>query len=104
VKGHAYAEAELGYGRAPLKLVAAGSLAAAFQAGRPVVRRVVFDDVAALPVSQGQSLGQVRIYQGGRLVGAVPLVASRSAGRPGLAGRVGWYTTRTLHHMAGWLS
>ena len=104
VKGRAYGEAELGYGREPLKLVAAGSLAAAFRAGQPLVRRVVFDDVASLPVSRGQSLGQVRIYQRGRLVGAVPLVASRSVTRPGLAGRVGWYATRTLHHMAGWVS
>ncbi|HKD33034.1 MAG TPA: D-alanyl-D-alanine carboxypeptidase family protein [Gaiellaceae bacterium] len=104
VKGRAYAEAELGYGRAPLKLVAAASLAAAFRAGRPVVRRVVFSDVAPLPVSRGQSLGQVRIYQGGRLVGAVPLVAERAVGRPGLAGRVGWYATRTLHDVAGWFS
>jgi hypothetical protein len=55
-------------------------------------------------VSRGQSLGQVRVYQGGRLVGVVPLVASRSVERPGLAGRVGWYATRTLHHMGGWFS
>jgi len=55
-------------------------------------------------VSRGQSLGQVRIYQRGRLIGAVPLVASRSVGRPGLGDLVSWYATRTLHHMAGWFS
>jgi len=104
VTGRAYAEATLAYGRSPLKLVAAASLAAPFRAGEPVVRRVVFPDVVSLPVSRGQSLGQVRIYQRGRLVGAVPLVAARSVKRPGMAGRVGWYTRRTLHHMAGWFS
>jgi serine-type D-Ala-D-Ala carboxypeptidase (penicillin-binding protein 5/6) len=104
VKGRAYAEARLAYGRTPLKLVAAGSLAAPFRAGLPLVRRVVFPDVVSLPVSRGQSLGQVRIYQQGRLVGAVPLLASRSVGRPGVAGRAGWYARRTLHHMAGWFS
>ena len=61
-------------------------------------------DAADLPVSRGQSLGQVRIYQHGRLVGAVPLVAARSVAQPGVAGRVGWYAGRTLHHMAGWFS
>jgi hypothetical protein len=71
---------------------------------RPLVRRVVFLDFARLPVSRGQSLGQVRIYQRGRLIGVVPLVASRSVGRPGVAGRVGWYATRTLHHMLGWFT
>ncbi|TML33651.1 MAG: D-alanyl-D-alanine carboxypeptidase [Actinobacteria bacterium] len=104
VKGRAYAEARLAYGRSPLKLIAAGSLAAPFRAGLPVVRRVVFPDVVSLPVSRGQSLGKVRIYQRGRLVGAVPLLASRSVGRPGVAGRAGWYARRTLHHMAGWFS
>ena len=104
VKGRAYAEAKLAYGRDELKLVAAASLAAPLRAGRPVVRKIVFPDVVPLPVSRGQSLGQVRIYQRGRLVGAVPLVASRSVKRPGMAGRVGWYAGRTLHHMVGWFS
>ena len=104
VKNRAYAEAKLAYGRHALALVAAASLAAPFRAGEPVVRRIVFPDVVSLPVSRGQSLGQVRIYQRGRLVGTVPLVASRSVKRPGMAGRVGWYTRRTLHHMAGWFS
>jgi serine-type D-Ala-D-Ala carboxypeptidase (penicillin-binding protein 5/6) len=104
VKGRAYAEAELAYGRSSLKLVAAGSVAAPFRAVRTVVRRVVFPDVVSLPVSRGQALGQVRIYQRGRLVGAVPLVASRSVKRPGMAGRAGWYARRTLHDMAGWFS
>jgi serine-type D-Ala-D-Ala carboxypeptidase (penicillin-binding protein 5/6) len=104
VKRHAYAEARLAYGRRSLELVAAASLAGPFRAGEPLVRRIVFPDVVSLPVSRGQSLGQVRIYQRGRLVGTVPLVASRSVKRPGMAGRVGWYTRRTLHHMAGWFS
>ena len=104
VKGRAYATAELGYGRRPVALVAARQLRPVVRVDRPLVRRVVFLDAASLPVSRGQSLGQVRIYQRGRLVGVVPLVASRSVGRPGLGGRVGWYATRTLHHMTGWFS
>jgi D-alanyl-D-alanine carboxypeptidase (penicillin-binding protein 5/6) len=103
-KGRAYAEAQLGYGRKPLRLVAGASLTPALRVDRPVVRRIVFPDVASLPVSRGQSLGQVRIYQGRKLIGLVPLVASRSVDRPGIAGRVGWYARRTLHHMAGWFT
>ena len=104
VKGARYAEAELGYGHKPLALVAAGSLTPWLRVDYPVVRRVVAADAASLPVSRGQSLGQVRVYQRGRLVGAVPLVASRSVTRPGLAGRAAWYARRTLHHMWGWVS
>jgi len=55
-------------------------------------------------VSRGQTLGQVRIYQRGRLLATAPLVAARAAGRPSVAGRVGWYATRTLHHMWGWIT
>jgi serine-type D-Ala-D-Ala carboxypeptidase (penicillin-binding protein 5/6) len=102
--GRAYAVAELAYGRHPLALVAKRGLVATLRVDRPLVRRVVATDAADLPVSRGQSLGDVRIYQHGKLVGAVPLVASRTVGRPGLAGRVGWYARRTLHHMAGWFS
>jgi serine-type D-Ala-D-Ala carboxypeptidase (penicillin-binding protein 5/6) len=103
-KGHPYARATVGYGRKPVELVAAASLAPSLRVDFPLVRRVVAMDTASLPVSRGQSLGQVRVYQRGKLVGAVPLVASRSVSRPNLAGRVGWYATRTLDHMAGWFS
>ena len=102
--GRVYAEAELGYGRDPVALVAARSLVTTVRLDRPLVRRLVAMDAADLPVSRGQSLGEVRIYQRGRLLGAVPLVASRSVTRPGVAGRVGWYAGRTLHHMGGWFS
>src|SRR4051794_13881627 len=103
-KGRVYARVAVGYGRKPVALVAATSLAPALRVDFPVVRRVVAMDAAGLPVSQGQSLGQVRIFQRGKLVGAVPLVASRAVARPGAGGRLGWYATRTLHHMAGWFS
>jgi D-alanyl-D-alanine carboxypeptidase (penicillin-binding protein 5/6) len=103
-KGHAYARAAVGYGHKPVALVAAASLTPSLRVDFPLVRRVVAMDAAELPVSRGQSLGQVRVYQRGKLVGVVPLVASRSVSRPGLAGRAGWYATRTLHNMWGWVS
>ncbi len=103
-RGRVYAEAELAYGRRPLVLVASRSLTLTVRVDRPLVRRVVAADLAELPVSRGQTLGQVRIYQRGRLIGMVPLVASRSVKRPGLAGRAGWYATRTLDHMTGWFT
>jgi serine-type D-Ala-D-Ala carboxypeptidase (penicillin-binding protein 5/6) len=104
LKGRAYGEAELGYGREPLSLVAAGSLTPSVRVGIPLVRRVVAADAAELPVARGQILGRVQLFQRDRLLGSVPLVASRSVTRPGLAGRAGWYARRTLDHMAGWFS
>jgi len=104
VRGRTYATAKLGYGRHPVALVAARSFPLVARADRPLVRRVVYPDTAGLPVSKGQSLGQVRVYQESRLLGVVPLVAARSVSRPGLAGRAKWYAGRTLHHVAGWFS
>jgi D-alanyl-D-alanine carboxypeptidase (penicillin-binding protein 5/6) len=104
VKGRSYARAELGYGRKPVELVAARSLTPTVRVDFPLVRRVVAAAAADLPVSRGQALGEVRVYQRGRLIGEVPLLASRPATRPGLGGRIGWYATRTLDHMGGWFS
>jgi serine-type D-Ala-D-Ala carboxypeptidase (penicillin-binding protein 5/6) len=104
VTGRTYGVAQLGYGRRPLALVAAHSFLQVARVARPLVTRVIYPDRVSLPVSRGQSLGQVRVYQRGRLLGVVPLVAARSVSRPGLAGRVGWYAGRTLHHVVGWFS
>ena len=103
-KGRAYAEAELGYGREPVKLVAAASLTPSVRVGLPLVRRVAAAVAADLPVTRGERLGRVELFQRGRLLGRVPLVASRSVKRPGLAGRAGWYARRTLDHVAGWFT
>ncbi len=103
-QGRPYAQAALGYGRKRLELVAARSLVPQVRVDHPLVRRVVAATVVELPVSRGQTLGQVLVYQRGRLIGRVPLVASRSVARPGLAGRAGWYAGRTLHHMWGWVT
>jgi len=104
VKGRAYAFAELGYGRERLTLVAARSLVPTVRVDRSLVRRLVAADAAELPVSRGQTLGRVQIYQRGRLLGSVPLVANGTVSRPGVGGRVGWYARRTLHHMWGLLT
>jgi hypothetical protein len=104
LRGRAYARAELGYGRKPLALVAARSLRPSLRVDFPLVRRVVAASAATLPVTQGRQLGEVQVFQRGRLVGVVPLVAARAVAGPGLAGRVGWYARRTLHHMGGWFS
>jgi D-alanyl-D-alanine carboxypeptidase (penicillin-binding protein 5/6) len=101
VQGRAYAYAELGYGRKRLTLVAARSLVPTVRVDRPLVWRLVAADAAELPVSRGQTLGRVQIFQRGRPLGSVPLVASRSVARPGVGGRAGWYARRTLHHMWG---
>ena len=94
-----YASARLPYGRAALGLVASQSLLEVVRVGRPLTERVVAPTVVSLPVTQGQVLGRVEVWNGHHLLASRPLVASRSVPRPSAAGRVRWYTTRTVHHV-----
>ena len=102
--GHVYGHADVGYGRAPMSLVAARQVSRNVRAGRPLVERVVASTALALPVTQGQRVGEVRVYSDGRLVARTPLVAATSIPAVGFAGKAGWYARRTLHHLVGLVS
>jgi D-alanyl-D-alanine carboxypeptidase len=67
--------------------------------GRPLTERVVAPTVVSLPVTQGQVLGRVEVWNGDQLLASQPLVASRSVARPSAAGRLRWYAPRTAHHV-----
>ncbi|MGH3003404.1 MAG: D-alanyl-D-alanine carboxypeptidase family protein [Gaiellaceae bacterium] len=94
-----YATVDVGWGRAPLRLVAARPLLAVARIERPLTQRVVAVRGVSLPVEQGASLGRVEIWAGSRLVGTRNLVASRTIERPGVVGRLRWYAGRTMHHL-----
>ena len=101
--GHVYAKVEVGYGRAPVDLLPAQGLIRPVRIDQPVIERVVATAAAALPVLRGERLGEIRVYQGPRLVARQPLVAGRTVKRPGALGRAAFYGGRTLDHMWGWL-
>jgi D-alanyl-D-alanine carboxypeptidase (penicillin-binding protein 5/6) len=102
--GGAYARAATGFGRGSVNLVAARPLVRPVRVGRPLVEKVVVPQTLDLPVRRGQSVGQVRVYSDGRLVGARPLMAARSVSAPGFADRAGWYIGRTFSNLFGWLT
>jgi D-alanyl-D-alanine carboxypeptidase (penicillin-binding protein 5/6) len=95
-----YASVALPYGRKPVTLVAAKPLQGVVRVGRPLTERVVAATGTGLPVLQGQVLGHVEIWANGRRLGQRDLIATRTVRRPGLAGRLGFYAGRTLHHIA----
>jgi D-alanyl-D-alanine carboxypeptidase (penicillin-binding protein 5/6) len=101
--GGAYARAATGFGRGSVDLVAARPLVRPVRVGRPLVEKVVVPQALDLPVRCGQAVGQVRVYAGGRLVGARPLVAARSVSAPGFASQTGWYIGRTFSNLFGWM-
>ncbi len=102
--GRVYATAKVPWGKKALGLVAAREVVHVARVGRPMTERIVTPEVVSLPVRAGQRLGEVRVYGRGKLLASVPLVADRSVSPPGLLGRVGWYATRTLDHVWGWVS
>src|SRR5262245_5227729 len=102
--GRVYAGARTSYDRGEIDLVAPHTVGRAVVTGRPLVERIVAPMGVDLPVRKGQELGEVRVYERGKLVARSPLVAARSIDEPGAAGRVGWYVKRTAHNMWGWVS
>jgi D-alanyl-D-alanine carboxypeptidase (penicillin-binding protein 5/6) len=96
-----YAEAETGYGRPSVKLVASRTVVRAVRVGTPLVERVVAPSSVPLPVRKGQRLGRVDVYAGNRLVASSNLVAAASVDKPGLLEKARWYATQTAENLWG---
>ena len=99
-----YAVAKTAYGRPAIRLVAQRSVLREQLAGRPFVEEVVAPNEVPLPVVRGARLGEVLVFERGRLVATSPLVAADSIRKPGAFGRVRWYATRTLHRLVSLVS
>jgi hypothetical protein len=83
--------------------VPAQGLVRSVRIDQPIVQRVVAETAATLPVVRGERLGEIRVYQRGRLLARKPLVAGRTVERPGPLGRAGFYAGQTAHHIWSWL-
>jgi serine-type D-Ala-D-Ala carboxypeptidase (penicillin-binding protein 5/6) len=94
-----YAWASAPYGRARVALVAGKPLVRVVRVGQPVTAKIVAPTAVTLPVVRGQRLGRIDVFAGGKLLGSRPLLAARSVAKPGLGGRLRWYSTRTVHHL-----
>jgi D-alanyl-D-alanine carboxypeptidase (penicillin-binding protein 5/6) len=101
VAAQPYAWASAPFGRRAVALVARKPLVRAVRVGRPIIEKIIAPTAVALPVVRGERLGRIELWTGRKLLGARPLVAGRSVPRPGLGGRLRWYTTRTVHNLLG---
>jgi len=102
--GRTYAVARAPYGRPAVRLIALRSAAHGVRVGRPLVERVVAPPSVSVPLARHARLGEVRVYDGGRLIAREPLVAATAVSEPGVLGKARWYATRTLHHLTGLVS
>jgi serine-type D-Ala-D-Ala carboxypeptidase (penicillin-binding protein 5/6) len=91
-----YARADVGYGKAPVAVVAPKAVVRAVRVDRTLRERLVVPTALALPVSKGQHVGDVRVYDGARLVASSPLVAARAVAEPGIGARASWYARHVV--------
>jgi hypothetical protein len=92
------------FGRQAVPVVATRPLRRPVRIGRPLVEQVVLPSLLELPVHRGQVVGEVRVFDGKRLVGRTPLVAAESRDEPGFLDRSGWYAGRAVHHVGSWFT
>jgi D-alanyl-D-alanine carboxypeptidase (penicillin-binding protein 5/6) len=104
INAQTYAWAAAPFGRHAVALVARKPLTRVVRVGYPVTAKIVAPTAVALPVERGQRLGRIEVWTRGKLLGSRPLLAGRSVPRPGVAGRLRWYTTRTVHNLVGLFS
>jgi D-alanyl-D-alanine carboxypeptidase (penicillin-binding protein 5/6) len=102
-RGRVYATAEAPFERGPVRLVAPRTVRRAVRIGRPLREQVVVPSVVSLPVERGQELGEVRVYDGVRVIARSPLLAANAVESPSLPARAGWYAERVRKTVTGWL-
>jgi serine-type D-Ala-D-Ala carboxypeptidase (penicillin-binding protein 5/6) len=94
--GRTYATAGVPFSDDRVELLAETSARANVRLGRPLVERVVAPSQLEPPIGFGEVVGEVRIYDGDKLIAKRPLVASQAVGEPNLGKRVSWYAGRAL--------
>jgi len=99
--GRTYATIPVGWGRAPVRVVAPRRIVRPTSTERPLTERVVVPAVLSLPVVAGQRLGTVVITDGSRVVARSPLVAATARNAPSAAAKGWWVTGRAVHHLVG---
>jgi serine-type D-Ala-D-Ala carboxypeptidase (penicillin-binding protein 5/6) len=99
-----YATASFPYSDSRVRLLAARGARAFVRLGRPLVQRIVAPTRLSLPVRRGEAVGEIRVYDGTRLVARRRLVATVSISEAGLGKRVGWYAGRALEEAGDMLA
>jgi D-alanyl-D-alanine carboxypeptidase len=96
-----YATIPVGWGEAPIRVVAPRAIVRPASTQRPLSEQIVVPAVASLPVVAGQRLGTLVVRDGSRVVARSPLVADGVRPAPGFTGKAWWVTRRAVHHLGG---
>ncbi|HEY3070375.1 MAG TPA: D-alanyl-D-alanine carboxypeptidase family protein [Gaiellaceae bacterium] len=104
VPGRTYATAEIPLSDSRVPLVAARGASPVVRLGRPLVERVAAPGRLEPPIARGQRVGEIRVYDGTRLIARRRLVAAVAVEEPTLGHRLGWYAGRALDEAADMLA
>ena len=99
-----YATARVPYSSERVPLFAERKATAVVRLGQPLVEKVSAPAEIEPPVGFGEAVGEIRIYDGNRLVATRPLIAAQTVPTPGLTKKVGWYAGRALDEARDMLS
>ena len=99
--GRVYAQAETGYGRPAVEIVAPRTVVRTLREGTTLLERVVVPETVGLPVRTGARLGRIDVYAGSRLVASADLVAASAVSEPGLLRKAAWYAETTAENLWG---
>jgi D-alanyl-D-alanine carboxypeptidase (penicillin-binding protein 5/6) len=99
-----YARVGMPFSDGGVPLVAEGGAKATVRLDQPLIERVVAPETLDLPVSQGDPVGEVLIYDGERVIARRPLVSALSVSEPSFPRRARWYAGRALDEAGDMLS
>jgi D-alanyl-D-alanine carboxypeptidase len=99
-----YATARVPYSNELVPLFAERGATAVVRLGQPLVEKVTAPAEIDPPVGFGEAVGEVRVYDGKRLVARRALIAAQSVLEPGVTTKAGWYAGRALDEARDMLS
>ena len=99
-----YATAAIPFSEDRVELVAAKGASSLLLLDRQLVETVTAPAVVALPVDEGERLGEVVVTDNGVVVARRPLVAAEAIAAPGLAEKTGWYAEEAVSEAGDMMS
>ena len=99
-----YAQVAVPFSDDEIALVSDVRVRATVPLDHTLVEKVAAPESLDLPVSQGDPVGEIMVYDGDQVVARHPLVSSETVGEPSLPARVRWYAGRALDEAGDMLS
>jgi D-alanyl-D-alanine carboxypeptidase len=103
-KAKPYAEVGIPFSDKKVALVAEDRVRVTVPLDHALVEKVIAPDTLELPVAQGDTVGEIVVYDGDEVVARRPLVSTATISEPSLPERVRWYAGRALDEAGDMLS